>query len=78
MYIDDILIYSESFEQHLIDLQNVLSRLQKANVKLHHTKCHFFIQICTFLGRTMASGTISPKLKRLNLLQNMSHPTTKT
>ena len=37
VYLDDILVYSETFEDHLDHLQRVISRLQNAGLKLKPT-----------------------------------------
>lgn len=42
LYLDDIVIFSSSFEQHLQSLEMVLERLQQINLKLKLQKCHFF------------------------------------
>jgi len=41
-FIDDTLVFSPSFECHLADLEAVLNRFRKANLKLKPTKCRFF------------------------------------
>ena len=40
-YLDDILIFSETFESHLNDLKEVFSRLREAGLKLGPSKCRF-------------------------------------
>ena len=41
-YLDDVLVYSKSFEGHLVDIQMVLKRLQEHGVKLNPGKCKLF------------------------------------
>ena len=41
IYLDDIIIFSSAFEQHLVRLQLVLDRLRQAGLKLSPIKCHF-------------------------------------
>ena len=41
IYLDDIIVYSTSFEDHLEHLENVLTKLGEAGLKLKPTKCHF-------------------------------------
>ncbi|MCG8046518.1 MAG: reverse transcriptase family protein, partial [Candidatus Thiodiazotropha endolucinida] len=41
VYVDDILVYSLDFSQHLAHLQEIFDRLRKANLKLKPSKCHF-------------------------------------
>ena len=42
VYIDDVLVYSQTFEDHLRDLEVVLDRFIKANMQLKPSKCHLF------------------------------------
>ena len=78
VYIDDILIFSNSFDQHLVDLEAIFDHLARANVRLHPTKCQLLSTSCDFLGHTISDGTIRPKLKRHDLLSNMTPPSTRT
>ncbi len=41
IYIDDIIVFSATFEQHLERLRRVLERLQASGMKLKLSKCHF-------------------------------------
>ena len=42
IYLDDIIIYSSSFEEHLERLGAVFTRLEQINLKLKASKCEFF------------------------------------
>ena len=44
IYIDDIIIFSKSVEDHLVHLEEVFRRLREANVKLSPKKCSFVKQ----------------------------------
>lgn len=41
VYLDDINVYSKTFDEHLLYLKEVFSQLEKAGLKLKPTKCHF-------------------------------------
>ena len=41
-YLDDIIIFSETAEEHLTHIKIVLKRLQEANLKMKRSKCSFF------------------------------------
>ena len=47
-YIDDIIVFSDSFEEHLRHLKQLFEALRKANLQLHPRKCYFG---CQQIGR---------------------------
>ena len=49
-YIDDIVVFGYSWEEHLQHLQVVVTRLQEAHLKIHPQKCQFFRRSVAFLG----------------------------
>ena len=64
VYIDDILIFSESIEDHLQHLQLVLERLVEAKLKLKPSKCRFIRNQVEYLGHVITPEGLktSPKL----------------
>jgi hypothetical protein len=52
-YIDDILIYSKSFEEHLIHFDTVTGKLTWAGFTLNINKCHFCKEEVKFLGHSI-------------------------
>ena len=58
-YIDDIIIFSETFEEHMTHLEDVLGRLQKAGLKVKVSKCDFLMSKVTYLGHVISSHGIS-------------------
>ncbi|XP_071948803.1 uncharacterized protein [Antedon mediterranea] len=59
LYLDDILIFSSSFKQHLSRLENVLSRLYKYGLKVKGKKCDFFKTEVTYLGHVISSAGVA-------------------
>jgi len=57
-YIDDTLCFSPSFERHLVDLESVLDRFRRANLKLKPTKCKFFQGRIRFVGHYVSAEGI--------------------
>ncbi|KII65098.1 hypothetical protein RF11_15918 [Thelohanellus kitauei] len=48
-YLDDILIYSPSIEQHLVDLKERLHQIKCAGIKLNRDKCNFSVESIEYL-----------------------------
>ena len=59
LYIDDIVIFSKSIEEHLTHLEEVFRRLLDANAKLNPEKCSFVKQRIVYLGRVVTPEGIS-------------------
>ena len=51
LYLDDIIVFSDSVEEHLKRLEEILQRLRAANLMLKPSKCHFFKRQVKFLGQ---------------------------
>ena len=56
VYVDDVIIYSRSFEQHLVDVEAVMERLEQAGLTCKLKKCDFGVQQCEFLGHVIGVG----------------------
>ena len=50
IYLDDIIVFSKTPEEHLTRLQAVFEKLKKAELKLKPSKCKFFKQELTYVG----------------------------
>lgn len=50
VYLDDILIFSNNFSDHVKHLERVFARLKEAGLKLKLAKCQFGMKELTFLG----------------------------
>ena len=60
VFLDDIVVMSSSFEQHLERLRAVLGRLKVANLKLKPSKCKLFQLRVKFLGSIVSEERIEP------------------
>ena len=58
VFIDDILVYSQTFEEHLERLQAVFTRLREAGLKLKPKKCALLQEEITFLVHAMSAAGI--------------------
>ena len=55
VYIDDILIYSKSAEEHVEHVRRVLEQLKSHNLLAKPSKCEFFVQSVEYLGHIVTS-----------------------
>ena len=62
-YLDDLLIFSKSFDEHLKYFQQISQRLKKHGIKIKPFKCKFFKREVSYLGRLVSSEgyTVDPK-----------------
>ena len=51
VYLDDIIIFSQTFDDYLKDLNDVFSRLRSANIRLKPSKCSFACSEVEYLGQ---------------------------
>ena len=73
-YIDDIIIYSENFTEHLRHIEEVCSLLSEANFKLNITKCEIAKAEILFLGHVIKEGTIKPDPENVRGLTETREP----
>ena len=73
-YLDDVLICSETFTQHMSDLQEVFDRFRHAGLKLNPRKCSFAKSSIVFLGHEISKDGIRPPPDRVEALINYPAP----
>ena len=62
VYLDDIIVHTRSFDQHLMNLKCVLDRLRQANLKLNPPKCTLFQNAVTYLGYVVSERGVTDEL----------------
>ena len=76
-YLDDILIFAETEEEHLERIEKVLVKLQKANIKIKLIKCAFFTKEVKFLGYKICELGMKMDIKRAEAIKKMESPKNK-
>jgi hypothetical protein len=74
-YVDDILLHDDSYEEHLVTLEQVFKALSDAGVRLGASKCEFFTTETTFIGRHISPNGISPDPKNIEAFLALEPPT---
>lgn len=76
LYLDDILIFSSSFEEHLERLEVVFQRLRHHGLKLKPKKCHFLRKECKYLGHVVSSEGIATDPAKTEAIARWKQPHT--
>ena len=77
VYVDDILIHSASFEEHLLHLQTVFDRLKDANLKLQPKKCQFAAKRVEYLGHFFSKNGIEVNPAKIAVVETYPVPKTR-
>lgn len=77
VYVDDIMIFSRSFQQHLQDLKKVFQRLREAGIVLRADKCHFCQAQTPYLGYLLTEKGILPDPTKIRTIQEIIPPATR-
>ena len=59
-YMDDVVIYSSTWQDHLQHIQQTLAQLGKAGLTVKPGKCRFGMQECPYLGHVVGRGQLKP------------------
>ncbi len=74
IYVDDILVYSSSMEQHLEHLSEVFSRLRAADLRLKPSKCKFLSSKIPYLGHMISSKGVEMEKAKIEAVLNFPRP----
>ena len=75
LYLDDIIVYSHTFVEHLKNLKTVFDRLDSANLKLKAKKSKFFRKEVTFLGHVISEKGVKTDSSKTDTVNNWTTPT---
>ena len=75
-YMDDILVYSKTFDEHLEHLNRVLRAINEEGFKLKLTKCRFARSSVNYLGHTISRNQIRPIFDGLKAIRECPRPQT--
>ena len=75
IYLDDIIIFSKTIEEHFVRLQEVLVRIQEAGLKLKPSKCLFLHKRLKYLGHIVSESGVECDPDRCQEISNWKVPT---
>ena len=73
-FVDDCLIFSKTFQEHLGHVKAVLQRLRDARIQLRSEKCHFAYAEVDFLGHHITPEGRTPVRSSVELLLHFPRP----
>lgn len=76
VYLDDLLLCSDSLQTHLEHLKIVFEKLREANLKLHPKKCNFLLRELCYLGHVFSAEGVRANPRKTAVVQNFPRPKT--
>ena len=75
IYLDDVIVFGHTMEEHLTRLEGVLDRIKEANLKVCPAKCEFLAEEVLFLGHVISGDGIKPSPHNVSKILGWKAPT---
>ena len=76
-YLDDLVVFSNTWQEHLRHLEAVLGRLRAAGLSAKPKKCQFGMTECSYLGHVEGGGKVQVETSKVEAIEKMQPPKTK-
>ena len=76
VYLDDVIVFSETLQDHIKHLRAVFDRLRKAGLMLNPSKCKLLSKEVEYLGHIVTPCGLQPNNRNLEAVRNFPQPTT--
>ena len=77
-YLDDLLVYSRTVEEHLVLLDKVFGLLAKHKLYLKESKCSLFLKRVNFLGHVVSAEGVAMESGKVEVVRSWPTPRTVT
>lgn len=77
VYLDVVVVFSKTREEHEIDLKRVLERLAEIDLKLNMSKTTFRQEVIEVLGHKVSKGKVSPTISRVEAISKLEYSRSK-
>ena len=78
IYLDDVIVYFHTEEEHLTQLRAVFERFRESGLKLKPSKCNFFHTEINYLDHTVSAKGMEPGVDGIKAIAEMAPPRTYT
>lgn len=75
IYLDDLIVFSKTFEEHVKRLQSIFQCIRENNLKLSPKKCQFFMDKVKYVGHVVSKNGIEPDPDKIEKVVNWPRPT---
>uniref|UniRef100_A0A3B1KDF6 Gypsy retrotransposon integrase-like protein 1 n=1 Tax=Astyanax mexicanus TaxID=7994 RepID=A0A3B1KDF6_ASTMX len=77
-YLDDVIVHSETWGEHLAHLHKVLSAIHQAGLTANPRKCHLGLTEAAYLGYRIGRGLLRPQQQKVDAVSSWPTPRNKT
>ena len=74
LYVDDVVIFSKTVDDHLVHIEEVLTRIAKHSLKIKMSKCFFVQKEVELLGHVVSKGGVKVDPKKVSAIQYVKAP----
>jgi hypothetical protein len=74
VYLDDVIIFSKTFEEHIQHVEEVIKRIRDTNLRLKAEKCYFAAKELQFLEHVVEKDGVKPEPKKVDKMINYLEP----
>lgn len=78
VYLDDVIIFSKSLEEHILKLRAIFDRFRETNFKVQLDKSEFLRKEVLYLGHTITKDGLKPNNDKIEAVLNFPLPRTVT
>ncbi|KAG6465364.1 hypothetical protein O3G_MSEX015105 [Manduca sexta] len=78
VYLDDIIVFSVSLQEHMVNLEKVFKRLRDSNFKVQMNKSEFLKLETAYLGHIISQDGIKPNPDKIKAIEKLPMPKTAT
>lgn len=77
VYLDDVVMYSNTWEEHLAHIESLFDRLSEARLTMNLAKCEFAKAMVVYLGKVVGQGRVCAVQAKVDAVERYPVPTTK-
>lgn len=74
LYLDDVIVFSATVDEHLKRLEEVFARLEKQNLKVKLSKCQFFQSQVSYLGHVVSAEGVATDPLKIEVVKEWRRP----